>query len=443
MSEKNTNTSVNRAKMYQLVLFPFNNGATNVYYILTLNFIAYYGNGVLGLALMFATTMVTAMRLFDAVTDPIIGALIDKTQTKWGKCRPYILLFSVPVCLFAFLQLCVPEIGKYKALYCGIIYVLFSIFFAIVNVAYSTLLSLITDDNKERIKFNTSRMLGANIGGMIVTAFTLTIVTAWEKTGSNGYSFAALLYSILFFVALLLCGIFTKERFAAETEEKVKISSFCSASVKSKNWIIYCIAMFLCMFFSSMHNQSTIYYMQYYVGNADLSSFVLSVSPFACVLAAIIMPKVALRIGMKNTICIGNVIYMISLLGTWLVGKRVLPVILLSITTSIGWAVTSSMIFVMLAQLIDCMQVAHHIRPQGTMTSVATFLMKMGGAVAGFAGPLILKAGGYAEGSVVTDKTIFVIQFTYILLPLIVSGVVLVLMKFFSLDKEYGRIQNS
>ena len=65
---------MNRAKPYQLVLFPMNNGATNVYYILTMNFIAYYANGVLGLALMFATTMVTVMRLFDAVTDPIIGA---------------------------------------------------------------------------------------------------------------------------------------------------------------------------------------------------------------------------------------------------------------------------------------------------------------------------------------------------------------------------------
>ena len=66
---------MNRAKPYQLVLFPMNNGATNVYYILTMNFIAYYANGVLGLALMFATTMVTVMRLFDAVTDPIIGAV--------------------------------------------------------------------------------------------------------------------------------------------------------------------------------------------------------------------------------------------------------------------------------------------------------------------------------------------------------------------------------
>ena len=87
--------NANRAKLYQLVLFPFNNGATNVYFILIMNYIAFHANGVLGLALMFATTMVTVMRVFDAITDPIIGVIIDKTNGKFGKFRPYILLGNV------------------------------------------------------------------------------------------------------------------------------------------------------------------------------------------------------------------------------------------------------------------------------------------------------------------------------------------------------------
>jgi len=103
-NEKTTQSGLNRAKLYQLVLFPMNNGATNVYYILTLNFIAYYANGVLGLALMFATTMVTAMRFFDAVTDPVIGAFIDRTSTKFGKFRPYMLLGNVIMIISALLM---------------------------------------------------------------------------------------------------------------------------------------------------------------------------------------------------------------------------------------------------------------------------------------------------------------------------------------------------
>ena len=80
--------NTNRAKLYQLALFPLNNGATNVYFVLILSYIANFGSNVLGLAMTFATLMVTAMRVFDAVTDPLIGALMDKTNGRFGKFRP-------------------------------------------------------------------------------------------------------------------------------------------------------------------------------------------------------------------------------------------------------------------------------------------------------------------------------------------------------------------
>ena len=83
--------NVNRAKLYQLALFPLNNGATNVYFVLILTYIATFGNQVLGLAMLFASLMVTGMRVFDAITDPIIGALMDKTNTRLGKFRPFMI----------------------------------------------------------------------------------------------------------------------------------------------------------------------------------------------------------------------------------------------------------------------------------------------------------------------------------------------------------------
>lgn len=104
MSEE-TNAGLNRAKPYQLVLFPLNNGATNVYYVLILSYIATCGSSVLGIAITFASVMVTAMRLFDAVTAPLIGALMDKTNGKFGKFRPFMAIGSVVmavsvVCLY-------------------------------------------------------------------------------------------------------------------------------------------------------------------------------------------------------------------------------------------------------------------------------------------------------------------------------------------------------
>ena len=85
MSEEVKATTVNRAKLYQLVLFPLNNGATNVYFVLILSYIATFGSNVLALGAVFASVMVTGMRVFDAITDPIIGALLDRTNGKFGK----------------------------------------------------------------------------------------------------------------------------------------------------------------------------------------------------------------------------------------------------------------------------------------------------------------------------------------------------------------------
>ena len=90
--QKTTASSVNRAKTYQLVLFPLNNGATNVYYVLVLSYIATFGSKVLALSMIFASVMVTGMRLFDAITDPIIGALMDRTNGKFGKFRPFMVI---------------------------------------------------------------------------------------------------------------------------------------------------------------------------------------------------------------------------------------------------------------------------------------------------------------------------------------------------------------
>ncbi len=87
------NDGVNRAKLYQLALFPLNNGATNVYFVLILNVVAQFGSNILQLGL-YASVMVTVMRVFDAITDPIIGAMMDKTSTRFGKFRPFMVLGS-------------------------------------------------------------------------------------------------------------------------------------------------------------------------------------------------------------------------------------------------------------------------------------------------------------------------------------------------------------
>lgn len=208
MSEEKKTASINRAKTYQLVLFPMNNGATNVYYILTMNFIAYYANGVLGLALMFATTMVTAMRLFDAVTDPIIGALIDRTSTKFGKFRPYMVLGNIIMIISAILMYFGARIVPTDMMWLR--YVCFVLFYALYVIGYTFQTACtrsgqtcLTSDPKQRPLFTVFNTI-ASLIGMGLVQFLAPILS--ERLG--GYNSAAF-FDVMVPLAIVISAILT------------------------------------------------------------------------------------------------------------------------------------------------------------------------------------------------------------------------------------------
>ena len=168
-------SNLNRAKLYQLALFPMNNGATNVYYVLILSYIATFGNKVLGLAMVFASVMVTAMRVFDAITDPIIGALMDKTNGRFGKFRPFMVIgngiMSVSVILLYVVTPMIPETSM------TLRYVAFVGLYAVWVIGYTFQTSVtrsaqavLTNDPNQRPLFTIFNTVGSLVGMGIMQA---------------------------------------------------------------------------------------------------------------------------------------------------------------------------------------------------------------------------------------------------------------------------------
>lgn len=232
--------TLNRAKPYQLILFPMNNGATNVYYILTMNFIAYYANGVLGLALMFATTMVTVMRLFDAVTDPIIGALIDRTSTKFGKFRPYMVLGNAimivsSILLYFGTRIIADDMAWLK-------YVCFVFFYALYVIGYTFQTACtrsgqtcLTNDPKQRPLFTVFNTV-ASLIGMGLIQFLAPILSG-KLGGYNSASFFNVMIPMSVIVSAVLTllaviGIWQKDRpeffGVGAAKEKVKLKEYAA-----------------------------------------------------------------------------------------------------------------------------------------------------------------------------------------------------------------------
>jgi len=166
MSKENINMGLNRAKPYQLMLFPLNNGATNVYYVLVLTYIATFGSNILLLGVLFSSVMVTGMRVFDAVTDPIIGAMIDRTNGKMGKFRPFMvignIIMAVSILLMYLATPFIPETMMWLR------YVVFILLYAVWVIGYTFQTSctrsgqtVLTNDPNQRPLFTVFNMIGS------------------------------------------------------------------------------------------------------------------------------------------------------------------------------------------------------------------------------------------------------------------------------------------
>ena len=235
----NDSNGMNRAKFYQLALFPMNNGATNVYFVLILSYIATFGNKVLGLSMVFASFMVTGMRVFDAITDPIIGTIMDKTDGKFGKFRPFMVLgnlvMAASVIALYVLTPLVPEGMLWLR------YTLFILLYAVWVIGYTFQTSVtrsaqpvLTNDPKQRPLFTVFNTIGS-LAGMGAMQFIGPILAGDGFFGDYNASWFAVMTPIGIVVSVLLTllaviGIWEKDQTKyfglGGKQEQVKISEY-------------------------------------------------------------------------------------------------------------------------------------------------------------------------------------------------------------------------
>ncbi len=230
---------MNRAKMYQLVLFPMNNGATNVYFILILSYIATFGNAVLGIGLMFASMMITVMRIFDAITDPIIGAMMDRTNGKFGKFRPFMVIGNIIMAVSVLILYCVTPMIPETMMWAR--YAAFIILYAVWVIGYTFQTSVtrsaqpvLTNDPNQRPMFTIFNVIASMLGMglMQVLAPVLGKMTGGYTTASFFAMFApvGIVVSIILTV-LAIIGIWEKDNekyfgIGGGEQENLKISEY-------------------------------------------------------------------------------------------------------------------------------------------------------------------------------------------------------------------------
>ncbi len=243
----NDSNGMNRAKFYQLALFPMNNGATNVYFVLILSYIATFGNKVLGLGMVFASMMITGMRVFDAITDPIIGALMDKTNGKFGKFRPFMVIGNVVMALsVAALYILTPLVPQNMM---WLRYTLFIVLYAVWVLGYTFQTSVtrsaqpvLTNDPKQRPLFTVFNTIGS-LAGMGLMQVLGMLIASDNIAGDYNATWFAIMTPIgiglsVLLTILAIVGIWEKDNEKyfgiGGAQEPVKIREYVQIIKRNK-----------------------------------------------------------------------------------------------------------------------------------------------------------------------------------------------------------------
>ncbi|MBW8189861.1 glycoside-pentoside-hexuronide (GPH):cation symporter [Neiella marina] len=258
-------------KTREKVAYGLGDTASNIIFATVMSFITYFYTDVFGISAAVVGTMFLVVRIIDAVTDPLMGAFADKTETRWGRYRPYLVWLALPFAIISVLAFTTPDLSPTnKIIYAYFTYILLMLAYTAINIPYSALGGVLTGDPKERVSVQSYRFVCGMIGGLIVTALTLPLVEYFGAGDeAKGYQYTMAAMSVVGIVLFLLCFAGTKERVEPPADQKLNFKTSMRSLWQNDQWRILCVAAVLLLTGMVIRGTLAIYYVNNYL---DVSS---------------------------------------------------------------------------------------------------------------------------------------------------------------------------
>lgn len=391
-------------------------------------YLMYFFTDVALLPAAAAGTIMAVARIMDTVGAPVWGTLIDMTNTKWGKARPYFLWLAIPYAAAGILLFWAPDLSTTaKVWYCGIVYIIYGALYLGINAPLTTMLPLITANPDDRVVLNSWRMVGSNLGVFIVNSLTLPLV-AFFGSGNDvkGFRIFIILFAAVNAGLTLFSFAHTRERVKTPGVERVTLKKGIHAMRGNWPWIIVVAGNFLFWIAQQNRQQGMVYYFTYYFKNKDLVTFFNSISLIQLlgIVAIPLMNKYLSKsriwaLGLATAV-LGQIIITVSGLNVpgavagWLIGQ-------------VGSGIAVSMPFAMLGSAVDFGEWKNGINAAGLLTTIGSaFCMSMGQGVAGYLNGFFLSAFGYVANQTQTAHALLGINIDFNWVTLLVYGAAII-----------------
>ena len=360
---------------------------------------------VFGLSFADAGLLMLIARMFDVVTDPLMGSIADRTQSRWGTYRPWLIWGSIPFGIIFACLLFTPELGPGgKRVWAYTFYLLMMAVYTLVNVPYGSLLGVMTEDDDEKNQFSSYRMVGAYAMGF-VTLISFPYLQKWVG-GSEAHQYSVLgaLLGLVAAVMTLACGLLTKERIKPKRAEKFSTKQY-SDLIVNKPWIYMTLVAISTNFFNGFRYAAAGYMMTYCLGgDVTIGALIINYTVFmafgevTCMIFGGLSPAFTSWVGSKR----GAFIWSAILCTVSSVAYFFIPMdpayiwvmVAVSIITSIGVGLYSPLLWSMYADVSDYATETYGASSTGLIFSSGTMAQKFGSAISGSLIALLLGMAG-------------------------------------------------
>lgn len=383
--------------------------ASNLILVLTSTFVTCFYTDALGLNAAIIGTIMMLSRVFDGFTDIFMGFVMDQVKSKHGKARCWMLWLAIPIAIATVLVFLVPNIGETgKYIYVIITYNLVTTFlYTMINIPYGALTSLMTRDQDQRTIINIFRMFMAQVGSLIISAFTLPFINAvGGSSDQKSWVIVSVIYGVVAAALFLICFAKMKERvqISAQQKERIPLGQSFRLVMKNNYWLII-VAIWVVTALGMGMSVGT-YYAKYVLGNENLPGFLSAISLIPVLVCMPFVAPLSKKYGKRNVALVGSIVSIVGQAAMLINPHSFGWLIVCNVIKGVGQASLTGTLFAMVADTIEYGQWKTGKRVEGMLYSSTTFGAKIGAA--GYAG----------TAAVQTEAALSAIQNLYLLAPL-------------------------
>lgn len=429
-----------RLSVVEKVGYGLGDTATNLVWRTLMVFLPIFYTDVFGITAAAVGTLLLVCRFWDGITDFIMGLIADRTDTRWGKFRPWILWMAVPFGIMTILTFTTPDLSTTgKLIYAYITYSGLILVFTASNVPYSALMGVMSPDPNERTGLSSYRFFFAFLGGLITQGLNIYLVGFFGHGNKVlGYKYTMTLFAVLSVIFFLITFLTTKERVKPKKIEHSSLKQDLKDLVRNQPWIVLFLFGIFFITMTTLKQGVTMFYFKYYVGTVDLATSFMIAGLAAAMIAAALTQRLVRIFGRKGTIRASLLLALVS--SSLLFFARptdIIIIFVLSILTEFSTGPIITLFFAMLADSADYSEWKNDRRATGLVFSAGTLSIKFGTGIAGALIGWLLTIFGYTANVAQSFHTLNGIRLLISVLPAIVALLALVVFSFYKLDESF------